>query len=188
MTTVRTVSFQKTVLASLIGFCISQSAFALQELSDDGLSQTTGEGIALLPQDSYFVFRGAGANETQADILDPTKRINDTGYIHYLPVGGLTSTVQDTNKDGNVNSADHSVGKADLYLYGLAISRNANNDSNSRLDSGLTSGIANAAIRSWGTATNPWLFKATTAKMFQILVQVLVQVVLIYLAKLPILI
>ncbi|MCH7328609.1 hypothetical protein [Acinetobacter modestus] len=164
MTTVRTVSFQKTVLASLIGFCISQSAFALQELSDDGLSQTTGEGIALLPQDSYFVFRGAGANETQADILDPTKRINDTGYIHYLPVGGLTSTVQDTNKDGNVNSADHSVGKADLYLYGLAISRNANNDSNSRLDSGLTSGIANAAIRSWGTATNPWLFKATTAK------------------------
>jgi hypothetical protein len=45
MTTVRTVSFQKTVLASLIGFCISQSAFALQELSDDGLSQTTGEEL-----------------------------------------------------------------------------------------------------------------------------------------------
>jgi hypothetical protein len=164
MTTLYTVSFQKTVLASLIGLCISQSAFALQELSDDGLSQTTGEGIALLPQDAYFVFRGAGPNETQADILDATKRVNDTGYIHYVPVGGLTSTVQDTNKDGNVNSLDHSVGKADLYLYGLAISKNANNDTNSRLDTGMNGLIANAAIKSWGTATNPWIFKATTAK------------------------
>jgi len=38
-------SFQKTVLASLIGLCVSQSAFALQEISDEGLSQTIGEGI-----------------------------------------------------------------------------------------------------------------------------------------------
>ncbi|MGR0305753.1 hypothetical protein [Acinetobacter beijerinckii] len=164
MTTLYTVSFTKTVLASLIGVCLSQSVFALQELSDQGLSEATGEGIALLPQDAYFVFRGAGPNESETDILDPTKRLNDTGYIHYLPVGGLTSSVQDTNKDGNVNTSDHSVGKADIYLYGLSVSKNASNNSNSRLDTGKTDGIANAAIKSWGTASNPWIFKATTAK------------------------
>ena len=59
MTTLHTVSFQKTVLATLIGLCLNQSVFALQELSDDGLSETTGEGIALLPQDTYMIFRGS---------------------------------------------------------------------------------------------------------------------------------
>ncbi|MFX6540507.1 hypothetical protein ABTG54_20765, partial [Acinetobacter baumannii] len=53
MTTLNyTVGFQKTVLASLIGLCLSQSSFALEELSDAGLSETTGEGIAILPQNA----------------------------------------------------------------------------------------------------------------------------------------
>lgn len=173
MTTLHTVSFQKKLLVSLIGLCLSQSVFALQELTDQGLSETTGEGIAILPTNSFFVFREAGANESLNTLL--TDRTKDTGYIHYLPIGGLTSTVQDTNKDGYVSDGttaisgtvrpvDHSVGKADLYLYGLALSKNASNNSNSRLDSGITNGIANAAITSWGTAANPWLFKTTTAK------------------------
>jgi len=172
MTTLHTVFFKKTFLACFIGLSFIQSAFALQELSDDGLSQTTGEGIAILPTNTFMVFRGAGADETLNTIL--TDRSKDIGYIHYLPVGGLTSTSQDTNKDGYVSNGttiggsirpiDHSVGKADLYVYGLALSKNASNDSNSRLDSGMTSGIANAAITSWGTASNPWLFKTTTAK------------------------
>lgn len=123
MTTLHTVSFQKTVLASLIGLCLSQSAFALQEISDKDLSQATGEGIAFLPQDMAFVFRGAGADESLTDLV--TDRSKDTGYIHYLPVGGLTSFVQDTNKDGKVDTDDHSVGKADLYLYGLSVSKNS---------------------------------------------------------------
>ena len=155
MTTLHTVSFQKTVLASLIGLCLSQSAFALQEISDKDLSQATGEGIAFLPQDMAFVFRGAGADETTATIV--ADRTKDTGYIHYLPVGGLTSIAQDTNKDGKVDTNDHSVGKADLYLYGLSVSKNSSNDPNSRLD-------ADPLIRSWGSAANPWLFKAATAK------------------------
>ena len=155
MTTLHTVSFQKTVLASLIGLCLSQSAFALQEISDKDLSQATGEGIAFLPQDMSFVFRGAGADESLTDLV--TDRSKDTGYIHYLPVGGLTSVVQDTNKDGKVDANDHSVGKADLYLYGLSVSKNSSNDPNSRLD-------ADPLIRSWGSAANPWLFKAATAK------------------------
>lgn len=164
MTTLHTVSFQKTVLASLIGLCLSQSAFALQEISDKDLSQATGEGIAFLPQDFAVNFRGAGADELTTDIFSANGRSKDTGYVHLLPVGGLTSFVQDTNKDGKVNSSDHSVGKADLYLYGLSVSKNSSNDPNSRLDAGITGGVPDAAIKSWGTAANPWLFKAATAK------------------------
>ncbi|MFW2125280.1 hypothetical protein ACG94O_20530, partial [Acinetobacter ursingii] len=58
MTTLKTVCFQKTVLATLVGLCLSQSVFALQEISDDALSQATGEGIALLPENFSFRFNG----------------------------------------------------------------------------------------------------------------------------------
>lgn len=149
MTTLHTVSFKRTVLATLISLCISRYAFALQEISDDVLSQTTGEGVAILPTDFSFVLRG----DKTGNEVSLSDRSKDTGYIHYVPVGGLTSLVQDTNKDGLVTSADHSVGKADLYLYGLALSKNDNN-SNNRFGN---------KIASWGTANNPWIFKAATA-------------------------
>ncbi|KXO74796.1 hypothetical protein AYL20_11265 [Acinetobacter venetianus] len=149
MTTLHTVSFKRTVLATLISLCISRYAFALQEISDDALSQTTGEGVAILPTDFSFVLRG----DKTGNEVSLSDRSKDTGYIHYIPVGGLTSLVQDTNKDGLVTSADHSVGKADLYLYGLALSKNDNN-SNNRFGN---------KIASWGTANNPWIFKAATA-------------------------
>ncbi|MEB7641128.1 hypothetical protein [Acinetobacter pittii] len=155
MTTLNyTVRFQKTVLASLIGFCISQPSFALEELSDAGLSETTGEGIAILPQNTYMVFRGAGANETTNQIL--TDRTKDTGYINYVPVGPLSMTSADTNKNGSVDSGDRAVGKADIYLYGLALSKSDNN-TNTRIAS-----TEAAAISSWGTAVNPWIFKVAT--------------------------
>lgn len=162
MTTLNyTVKLHKTVLASFIGIVMSQSCFALEALSDEKLSDSTGEGIALLPQNAYMVFQGVGPNaSTESDLL--TNRTLDTGYIHYIPVGPLSSLVQDTNKDGSVNSSDHSVGKADLFLYGLAISKNAASDSNSRLDGGVTNGVANAAIKSWGTPSNPWIFNVKT--------------------------
>lgn len=142
MTTLNyTVNIKKTVLASLIGLCISQSSLALEALSDESLGEATGEGIALLPQNAYMIFRGANSgNQTEATIL--SDRTLDTGSMYYVPVGGLTSLVQDTNKDGSVTNADHSVGKADLYLYGLAISKNAANNSNNRLDPGVTGSIA----------------------------------------------
>ena len=165
MTTLNyTGKFNKTVLASLLGLCLSQSCFALEALSDKSLSDTTGEGIALLPKNAYMVFQGAGPNQTEANIIDANKRNLDTGYIYYVPVGPLSSLSQDTNKDGSVTATDHSVGKADLYLYGLAISKNFSNDSNSRLDPGIsaTTGIANAAIKSWGTAVNPWILNVKT--------------------------
>ena len=149
MTTLHTVSFKRTVLATLIGLFLSRYSFALQEISDDALSQATGEGIAILPTAYSFVLRGDKTGN-EASLTDRSK---DTGYIHYIPIGGLTSIVQDTNKDGLVNSSDHSVGKADLYLYGLALSKN-DNDPNNRFGS---------KISSWGTANNPWIFKAATA-------------------------
>lgn len=157
MTTLNyTVRFQKTVLASLIGLCISQPSFALEELSDAGLSETTGEGIAILPQNTYMVFRGAGANETSSQIL--TDRTKDTGYINYVPVGPLSMTAADTNKNGSIDSGDRAVGKADIFLYGLALSK-SDNDTNTRIASTDTA----AAISSWGTAVNPWIFKVATA-------------------------
>lgn len=153
-----TVNFKKTVLSSFIGLSICQSCFALEALSDDHLSETTGEGIAILPQDAYMVFRGSGnGNENATDLL--TDRSNDIGNIHFLPVGPLSQTALNGGvkwTSGGVTKT-HSVGKADLYLYGLALSK-ADSDPNSR----LASTAAAAKITSWGTAENPWLLKVGT--------------------------
>ncbi|RZG80112.1 hypothetical protein EXE10_14645 [Acinetobacter sp. WCHAc060033] len=167
MTTLNyTVKFHKTVLASFIGLCISQSCFALEAMSDEKLGDTTGEGIALLPQDTYMVFRGVGPNEDKSQLLDRTK---DIGYINYVPVGPLSQTAADTNKKNGIDSEDLAVGKADIFLYGLALSK-ANdadpNDANERVGmikdaSGKPTSIN--AIRSWGTASNPWILKVANA-------------------------
>ncbi len=153
-----TVNFKKTVLSSFIGLSICQSCFALEALSDDHLSETTGEGIAILPQDAYMVFRGSGnGNENATDLL--ADRSNDIGNIHFLPVGPLSQTALNGGvkwTSGGVTKT-HSVGKADLYLYGLALSK-ADSDPNSR----LASTAAAAKITSWGTAENPWLLKVGT--------------------------
>ena len=143
---------KKTMLSGFIGFALSQSCFALEVLSDEKLSKTIGEGIALVPQDAYFVFQGE--NTTANDLMDRSK---DTGYIHITPVGPLTTAAQDTNKNGIVDSNDHSVGKADLFVYGLALSKSDANH-NSR----LASTDSAAKISSWGTASNPWIFKVST--------------------------
>lgn len=157
MTTLNyTVCFQKTVLASLIGLFLSQSSFALEELSDAGLSETTGEGIAILPQNAYMVFRGAGPNESVNQII--TDRSKDTGYINYVPVGPLSVAAADTSGNGSVGSEDRAVGKADIFLYGLALSK-SDGDANSR----IANTSAAAAISSWGTGANPWIFKVKTA-------------------------
>lgn len=157
MTTLNyTVRFQKTVLASFIGLFLSQSSFALEELSDAGLSETTGEGIAILPQNTFMVFRGAGPNESVNQII--TYRSKDTGYINYVPVGPLSVAAADTSGNGTVGPEDRAVGKADIFLYGLALSK-SDGDANSR----IANTSAAAAISSWGTGANPWIFKVKTA-------------------------
>lgn len=147
----QTAHIKKSVLSTLIGLCLCQSSFALEALSDESLSSTTGEGVAFVPQDASFVFQGEKAVST-----DLNNRAQDTGYIHLIPVGPLTSTVQDTNKDGKLDGTDHAVGKADLFVYGLALSKSDGNQ-NSRIAANTASGI-----KSWGTATNPWILKVET--------------------------
>ena len=148
MTTFHTVSFQKTVLASLIGLCLSQSVFALENLEpldDSALADTTGEGIAMLPENFRMVFQGANDNTTQ-QLTDYTNRAKDTGYIRYIPVGPLTA-------EATASGAQ----KADMFLYGLAISR-ADSNINNRYNSSST-----GQIKSWGSADNPWLLKVQSA-------------------------
>lgn len=147
--------FQKTMIATIVGLCISQSSIALEVLSDESLGDTTGEGIAFLPQDFYFMYRGAGANESKASLF--SDRSKDTGYFHIIPVGPLTETALDTNKDGRVDNNDHSVGKADIYLYGLALSK-TDKDINTRFPESEYL----AAIRTWGHANNPWMIRVGT--------------------------
>lgn len=146
---------QKSLIVGLLGLCLSPCVMALEALSDDRLSETVGAGIAILPQETYFVFRGEGADESKNALF--SDRSKDTGYIHFIPVGPLTKAAQDTNKDGVVDGRDHSVGKADVYLYGLALSRSDDN-SNSR----LADREDLAKIRSWGTTANPWIIKVAT--------------------------
>lgn len=194
MTTLYTGSFQKTVLASLIGLLFTQSTFALQEISDAALSNATGEGIALLPQEAYMIFQGEKSTTTGADLLN---RSLDTGYINYIPVGPLTVAATDTGglgssstlftaqgvlkfdpkasnpdtsgrRDNQVNEYDRAVGKADIFVYGLAVSKANNADplsTNERvgvLKDGSGNPTAINKISSWGTPGNPWLFKAET--------------------------
>lgn len=156
MTTVsKSGLFQKTMITSIVGLCFGQFSYALEALSDEHMGETTGEGIAFIPQDHYLIYRGAGPNESKSVLF--SDRSKDTGYFHFLPVGPLSEIALDTNKDGVVDGKDHSVGKADLYLYGLALSK-SDNDSNSR----LAKSEAAAMIRSWGTADNPWIINVKT--------------------------
>lgn len=148
-----TFRLKKTLLASLIGLLTCQTSFALQPLSDDVLSSTIGEGIALVPQDAYFAFQGENSNSA-GDVFDRSK---DTGYIHLIPVGPLTLASQDTNKNGSIDSGDYAVGKADLFVYGLALSKSDGN-----INTRLAGTDAAAKIGSWGSATNPWLLKVGT--------------------------
>lgn len=141
--------FRLSTLALSVGMALmSTSGFALEALNDEGLAESTGEGVAILPEDFSMQFNGA----------DNTA---GTGYIRLIPVGPLTQASQDTNKDGLVNTSDHSVGKADIYLYGLAISQSDKAYNAGRVTSD-TSTRFGRNIDSWGSAVNPWLIKVST--------------------------
>ncbi|MEL1623643.1 hypothetical protein V2W51_19300, partial [Acinetobacter baumannii] len=60
--------------------------------------------------------------------------------------------------NGSVGPEDKAVGKADIFLYGLALSK-SDSDANSRIANTTTA----AAISSWGTGANPWVFKVKTS-------------------------
>lgn len=138
MTTLKTVCFQKTVLATLVGLCLSQSVFALQEISDDALSQATGEGIALLPENFSFRFNGADNANNGAGTYG-------AGSIRLIPVGPLSAT-----------AVSKGYKKADAWLYGLSLSQ-SNKNLGAAIDGSDWGTQYGRPIDSWGTADNPWV-------------------------------
>ena len=84
--------FKKSCLASVIAVLLSPSVYALESLSDNNLSETTGEGIALLPENFKMVFQGpndvstaSSYNNTAIAAADKPKY--DTGFIRIIPTG-----------------------------------------------------------------------------------------------------
>lgn len=121
--------FKKSCLASVLAALLSPSVYALESLSDDHLSETTGEGIALLPENFKMVFQSPNDISTASSynntaIVAADKPKYDTGFIRIIPVGenytGTTATDLTTKQT-----------KADIFIYGLALSK-TNNDANAR--------------------------------------------------------
>ena len=80
--------FKKSCLMSMITACMTPT-FAMQPLSDDSLSSTTGEGVALILDDFKMVFQGPYDLSTGSSyargVTDPSR--NDTGFIRLIPTG-----------------------------------------------------------------------------------------------------
>lgn len=136
-----------------------QSVFALETLDDDSLSEATGEGIALLPE-NYSVSMN-GANPTTGLYTDNSGAgTYGTGYMRFIPVGPLSAAA----------TAKY-YKKADVWLYGVSLGQSKKNYS-ATIDAtdwgvpfgGIGSTAANfgRSIDSWGTADNPWLIKTVT--------------------------
>ncbi|MCU4378715.1 hypothetical protein [Acinetobacter haemolyticus] len=138
-----TVAFKQTLLASFIGLCMSQTAFALQEISDEGLSQATGEGIALLPENFSFRFNGADTANSGAGTYG-------AGSIRLIPVGPLSAT-----------ATAKGYKKADAWLYGLSLSQ-SNKNVGAAINGSDWGTLYGRPIDSWGSASNPWVIKTLT--------------------------
>lgn len=84
-----TFPFRKHCLATAIGFFLANPSYALQALSDDSLSNTTGEGVALVLDDFKMVFQqpndlSTGSSYTRG-LENPSQY--DTGFIRIIPTG-----------------------------------------------------------------------------------------------------
>ena len=84
-------------LAVAISAMLSGHALALEAISDEAMSEATGEGIALLPEDFKFVMEDS-----------------DASYINLIPRGPTKGP------DGIVGTADDPK-RADLYIRNLSI-------------------------------------------------------------------
>ena len=147
--------FTKSCLASVIAILMGQSVFALESLSDDHLAETTGEGMALLPENFKMVFQGpndvsTASSYNQAGLINPEKY--DTGFIRIIPTGENYANLKLTAAE-----AASIRNKADIFIYGLALSASNNN---------LNQRFSNNGFN-WGSTANPWLFRAGTAENIQ---------------------
>ena len=84
-----TFPFCKHCLATAIGFFLANPSYALQALSDDSLSNTTGEGVALVLDDFKMVFQQPNDLSTGSSyargLENPSQY--DTGFIRIIPTG-----------------------------------------------------------------------------------------------------
>ena len=146
--------FRLSTLALSISLSfMSPALFALEALDDEGLAESTGEGVAFLPENFSVLMQGANnTNPTQPDLNDRTK---DTGYIRLIPVGPLTTSSTTNPIYGTT------TGKADIFLYGMALSQSNKAYGVNRTTSDWN-GRFGRNINSWGSAINPWLLKVAT--------------------------
>ncbi len=81
--------FRQSCLAAAVSMLAVPSVYALEHLSDETLSATTGEGVALTLENFKMVFQGANDRSTASSyasgVVDPSK--NDTGFIRIIPTG-----------------------------------------------------------------------------------------------------
>lgn len=81
--------FRKSFLAMMIGLGLLPSAHAMQELTDSSLSDTTGEGVALVLDDFKMVFQAPNDTSSGSSyargIANPGQA--DTGFIRIIPTG-----------------------------------------------------------------------------------------------------
>ncbi|MEK5753966.1 hypothetical protein [Acinetobacter variabilis] len=81
--------FRKSYLAMMISLGLLPSAHAMQELTDSSLSDTTGEGVALVLDNFKMVFQGPNDLSTGSSyargINNPGQY--DTGFIRLIPTG-----------------------------------------------------------------------------------------------------
>lgn len=133
----------RRLLIVAMSAAVSSQAVALEAISDEELSVTTGEGVAFLPENISLRMNGADTNNSGAGTFD-------TGYIRLIPVGPLTTAAVATG-----------AGKGDIFLYGAAVSQSAQNYGVSRTTTDSNTRFSRT-IDSWGTAANPWLLKVQT--------------------------
>ena len=90
----KTFTFRQSCVAVAVSMLMAQSAYALQDLSDAALSETTGEGVALVPENFKMVFQGPndvsaassyGTLTDAAQLLEASRK--DTGFIRIIPRG-----------------------------------------------------------------------------------------------------
>lgn len=145
--------FRLSTLAISIGLSLMSShGFALEALDDEGLADSTGEGIAFLPENFSMQFKDEN-------------NVAGAGSIRLIPVGPLSTAVEDKGYQ-----------KADIYLYGLSLAQSKKDYGIERTNSDWGTGFGNVSaigatpsatdfgrpITSWGSATNPWIFKTIT--------------------------
>ena len=121
----------------ILALVFSAAVYAdLEPIAENGLSNVTGEGLAILPNINVI--------------------FDLTSYLHIMPRGQPKSGI-----GWSLGGGGPSVGKqGDLYYYGLSFSRaefDAPGGALNRVSNPNTSVYPN-----WGSAGNPWVFLATS--------------------------